>query len=94
MPVKTISHKPVVSRKPKSKKPVTATGAHKENEEVMPLGQKSKVAIEIEEPELAPAIEEKTDEEMVGSDEESDELGLDDAGLDEELDPFNDKWEA
>lgn len=50
--------------------------------------------IELDEPEALPILEEKTEDELLSADEESDELGLDDAGLEEELDPFNDKWEA
>ncbi len=52
-----------------------------------------RMPIELDEPE-AVVSEEKSEEDLLAAEVESDELGLDDTGLEEELDPFNDKWEA
>ncbi|MDE2041216.1 MAG: hypothetical protein KGI59_02445 [Patescibacteria group bacterium] len=86
MPVKTVAH-----RKTKIKSSVSKED---ESAEIVSMTKKNKMAAEIDEPETIGNLEDKNDEDLEITDEESDELGLDDAGLEEEIDPFNDKWEA
>ena len=93
MPVKSAHPRKIKIKKAPAQK---SAGDHGHDEEeaapIIPL--KSKMPVELDESETVITLEEKGEDELQGTDEESDELGLDDSGLEEELDPFNDKWEA
>lgn len=93
MPVKNAPSRRIKFKKAPAPKSV-APKIHDEDEVAPVVILKTKMPIELDEPEVAIAVEEKTEDELLNAEEETDELGLDDAGLEEELDPFNDKWEA
>jgi hypothetical protein len=89
MPVKS------TLKKTKVKKVATAPKKNDEEDEVaesIPVPGKVKVPIEIDEPDTAPIIDEKAEEDPLVAEVE-DELA-DDSGIEDELDPFGDKWEA
>jgi hypothetical protein len=61
----------------------------------MPVKTKvTKIPIEFDEPEAVVILEEKTEEDPLATEEESSEIGIDETGMEDEVDPFNDKWEA
>jgi len=93
MPVKSVQTRKVkVKRTPVSK---SGAGSSHDEEAVPIISVKTKMPVELDEPEvIGVVVEEKSEEDLIAAEEETDELGLDDAGLEEELDPFNDKWEA
>jgi hypothetical protein len=80
--------------KPRKAVPKAAATETEEHLEVFP---KIKKAVEIDEPEAVLGVEEKEeklDEDGMPITEEEDELGTDEAGIDdEEVNPFGDKWE-
>jgi hypothetical protein len=93
MPVKSVQSQRVkVKRAPVEKS--EPHKPHDEEETIPDISIKAKVPLELDEPEPVAVLEEKTEDELITAEEETDELGLDDSGLEEELDPFNDKWEA
>ncbi len=87
-----MSAKSAQIKKVSSKKSVPATD---ETEEINPPAVlKNKSALEIDEPEAVIGLDEKPEEDPLEQVEEGEDAELDDVGLDEEIDPFNDKWEA
>ncbi|GEM_PF-3174939 len=93
MPVKSLQ-----SKKAKAKHAVARSTNTPEQidpeETLVAIPLKSKIPLEIEETDVVVGLDEKPEEEAPVVEEESEELGLDDAGMEEEIDPFNDKWEA
>lgn len=87
-----MSAKSAQIKKVSSKKSVPATD---ETEEITPPAVlKNKSSLEIEEPEAVVGLDEKPEEDPLEQVDDSDDTDLEEIGLDEEIDPFNDKWEA
>lgn len=81
------------SAKRKNESQIEVPTETNEVEESVPVSPKSKIPIEIPEEEEAPLLplEDKADPLAVEDDSEE---SADDIGLDEEIDPFGDKWES
>ena len=83
MPVKNTA-----SKKAKVKK----IDESESSEEVAPTAVKSRMPIDFD---SIPMLEEKAEvADPLLAEEEVDELSIDDDGLEDEIDPFGDKWEA
>lgn len=92
MPVKSALAKKIKSKRTAVK---AAPQEASNEEEMMPvISPKAKMPIDIDEPEPVSVLDEKPETDPLAPDEETDEFASDDMGLEEEIDPFGDKWEA
>jgi hypothetical protein len=89
MPVKSTHPKKIKMKKPAVKEP-----GNEEEMVISPLAQKAKMPIELDEPESISVLDEKPETDPLAPEEESDEFAAEDVGLEDEIDPFGDKWEA
>jgi hypothetical protein len=75
--------------------PKTAPKTSLDQEEIaVPIPSKIKAPLDLDETEALVIPEEKVEEDPLAAESESEEVGLDEAGMEEEIDPFNDKWEV
>ena len=94
MPVKS-AHTKKTKVKISSPRPKAKNDPVDPEEAIAAIPLKSKIPLEIDEPEAVIGLDEKpAEEDVLVTEEEAEELGLDETGMEEELDPFNDKWEA
>ncbi|MEA2715050.1 MAG: hypothetical protein QOG91_78 [Candidatus Parcubacteria bacterium] len=83
------------SKKFSSKKiPTQASQATSSADYAVPVrASRLALPIEIEEQDRIAALDEKTEEDPLAPESDLEELGVDDTGIEEEIDPFGDKWE-
>ncbi|MFA6315500.1 MAG: hypothetical protein WC648_04000 [Candidatus Paceibacterota bacterium] len=87
MPLKSTQTKTMRSKKPVTKELVA------EEEIISPTLSKSKAPIELDEPESLSILDEKPETDPLATEDEADE-SAEEAGIEDEIDPFGDKWEA